>query len=888
MSYLDETDILEHYGTKRHSGRYPWGSGDNPYQHSGDFLARVKELREQGLSDKDIYTGMGLNSSQFRTQISLANSEQRALLVEKVRKLKEKGYSNSEIGRMIDKNESSVRSLLDEGTRARMNAAKATAENLKKQIAEKGMLDVGGGVERELGVSSETMKNALYILEMEGYNVYGRNMAQVTNPGKYTVLKVLTPPGTEYKDVYEDLSQIKSVTDYISYDGGESFKKSFVYPASMDSSRLQIRYAEEGGADKDGVIELRRGVPDLSLGESRYAQVRIMVDGDRYLKGMAVYSDDMPEGVDVIFNTNKHSDVSKRDVMKPIKDDPDNPFGSLIKEHGGQSYYIDEDGNEKLSLINKRSEEGDWDEWSDHLPAQFLSKQPVPMARKQLDMTIANDQAELDSICALTNPTLKKKLLYDFADDCDAAAVHLQAAALPRQHYKVILPDPSMKDNEVYAPTYEDGEKLALVRFPHGGTFEIPVVTVNNKIKSAEDMIGADSPDAIVINSRVAARLSGADFDGDTVMAIPTAGNGKNMKVNIKSSPELEGLKGFDPKSAYPEVPGMKVMTNTQTEMGVISNLITDMTIKGATDDEKARAVRHSMVVIDAEKHRLNYKQSEIDNGIPALKEKYQGGGGASTLISMAKSEQRVTKRVGAARIDPETGALFYKESPETYIDKKTGKTKERMTVSTKMAETKDARTLSSGTLIEDTYADFANSKKSLANRARKEALATSDIRYDPSARKTYDKPCQYLDSQLRLAEMNAPRERQAQRIANSTVAAKKEANPDISKPEEKKLKQQALTDARARVGAKRVTIKIGDDEWAAIQSGAVAPTKLSKIFTYADMEDVRKRAMPRSQTTLTAGQKNRIKAMNNAGYTNGEIAEALGISASTVSEYIK
>ncbi|MCM1579602.1 MAG: helix-turn-helix domain-containing protein, partial [Ruminococcus sp.] len=636
MNYLDDSDFigvetdgefLEHYGTKRHSGRYPWGSGENPYQHSGDFLARVQELRKQGLTNNEIARGMGLNTSQFRTQISLANSEQRAMLVEKVRKLKDKGYNNSEIARMIGKNESSVRSLLDVATQARMNKAKATAELLKEQIKEKGMLDVGSRVEKELNVSAETMKNALYILEMEGYNVYGRNMAQVTNKGKYTVLKVLTPPGTEQKDIYENIEDIKSVTDYISYDGGESFRKSFVYPESMDSKRLQIRYADDGGDKKDGVIELRRGVEDLSLGEAKYAQVRIMVDNDRYLKGMAVYSDNMPDGVDVIFNTNKHSDVPMRDVLKKVKDDPDNPFGSLIKEHGGQSYYDDPNGKytdpltgkkQSLSLINKRAEQGDWNEWSDTLPSQFLAKQNLPMIRKQLKLTLDDKQRELDEICELTNPTVKKKLLDDFAEDCDSAAVHLKAAALPRQKYKVILPGSTVKEDEVYAPTYEDGEKVALIRYPHGGTFEIPILTVNNKQREGRKMIGADSEDAIVIAKSVADRLSGADFDGDTVMVIPTSGNGKNAGVNIKSSPALKGLEGFDPKERYPEVPGMKYMTKggTQNEMGKISNLITDMTIKGAPDEEKARAVRHSMVVIDAEKHHLNYKQSEIDNGI--------------------------------------------------------------------------------------------------------------------------------------------------------------------------------------------------------------------------------------------------------------------------------
>lgn len=108
------------------------------------------------------------------------------------------------------------------------------------------------------------------------------------------------------------------------------------------------------------LIELRRGCQDLSLGDSKYAQVRIMVDGKKYLKGMAVYSDDMPDGVDVIFNTNKTKDVPKMEVLKDIKSDPDNPFGSLIKDadQGGQYWYKDaKTGEEKLGLIayNNRS-----------------------------------------------------------------------------------------------------------------------------------------------------------------------------------------------------------------------------------------------------------------------------------------------------------------------------------------------------------------------------------------------------------------------------------------------------------------------------------------------------------------------------------------------------
>lgn len=892
-------DILMHYGTPRHSGRYPWGSGDNPYQRSGDFLSRIEELKSQGLTETEIAKAMGMSTTQYRAQKSLAKDERRALDVARAKSLREDGLSLNEIAREMGfANDSSVRSLLNERSEARMNQAKKTAEFLKEQIAEKGMIDVGTGVERELGISKEKLKEALAILEAEGYPVYGGRIQQATNPGKHTTLQVVCPPGTEHKEIY-DYDNIHSVKDYISYDDGESFRKSFVYPESMDSSRLKIRYAEDGGIDKDGVIEIRRGVEDLSLGESHYAQVRILVDGNRYLKGMAVYSDDLPDGVDVVFNTNKKQGTPTGDVLKKITNDPENPFGSLIKEHGGQSYYDDPNGKytdpvtgkkQSLSLINKRAEEGDWGEWSDHLPSQFLSKQSMTLINKQLDLATKDKFAEFDEICSLTNPTVKKALLKSFADDCDSAAVHLQAAALPRQKYQVILPVTDMKDDEVYAPNYKNGEKVALIRYPHGGTFEIPILTVNNKQPTAKRMLD-NALDAIGINGKVAERLSGADFDGDTVMVIPTGG-----KVKVTSTPPLKGLEGFDPKLEYggKKEGTFKPMKNTQTEMGKISNLITDMTLKGATQDELARAVRHSMVVIDAEKHKLDYKQSERDNGISALKKKYQGTvdengryhEGAATLISRAKSETSVLKRKGSPIIDKETGEQRYKEVYEEYTDKN-GKVKVRTQASTKMAETKDARTLSSGTPQEEAYADYANNMKSLANRARREMMNTGKIAYSASAKRTYQAEVDSLEAKLNVALKNAPRERQAQILANAAVKAKKQENPDMTKGEIKKANQQALTAARNSVGAKREPIQITDREWEAIQAGAISENRLTQIINNVDTDKLRQRATPRATTTLSSAKVNKIASMNASGYTTAEIAEALGVSASTVSKYL-
>ena len=902
-------EMLMHYGMPRRSGRYPWGSGDNPYQHSGDFLSRVEELKKQGLSETDIAKSMGLTTTQYRTQKSLAKDERRALDVARARSLREDGKSLNEIAAIMGfSNDSSVRSLLNENSEARMNQAKKTAEFLKKQIEEKGMIDVGTGVERELGISKEKLNQALYILEQEGYPVYGGGVPQVTNPGKQTNIKVICPPGTEHREIY-NFENVHSLSDYVSHDGGETYDPKYVYPKSMDSSRIQIRYAEDGGTQKDGVVEIRRGVDDLSLGESHYAQVRILVDGTHYIKGMAIYSDDLPDGVDVVFNTNKKTGTPmlgpKNDtVLKPIGKDPDNPFGSLIKDgivdpddptskKGGQSYYYDKDGKKQLSLINKRAEEGDWGEWSDHLPSQFLSKQSMTLIKKQLGLATADKQAEFDEICSLTNPTVKKALLKSFADDCDSAAVHLQAAALPRQKYQVILPITSMKDNEVYAPNYRNGEQVALIRFPHGGTFEIPVLTVNNKQADAKRILG-NAMDAVGINSKVAERLSGADFDGDTVMVIPTGG-----KVKITSTRALEGLEGFDPKLEYGGKPegSFKPMRNTQTEMGKISNLITDMTLRGAVPEELARAVRHSMVVIDAEKHHLDYKQSEIDNGIASLKKKYQGSydedgryhEGAATLISRAKSETSVLKRKGSPIIDPETGEQTYKEVYEEYTDKN-GRTRVRTQASTKMAETKDAFTLVSDadTPQERAYATYANEMKSLANRARKEMLSTGKIAYSASAKETYQEEVDHLMAQLNVALRNAPRERQAQVIANATVAAKKQENPDMTRSEIKKASQQALTAARTTVGASRETISISDREWEAIQAGAISENRLTQIINNVDIDTLRQRATPRSTTVLSTAKVNKIASMSASGYSTAEIAEALGVSTSTVNKYLK
>lgn len=892
-------DILMHYGVKRRSGRYPWGSGKEPYQHSGDFLSRVNELKKQGMTEKQIAEELGMSTTDLRMQTRVANHERRALEVARAQSLRDDGLSLNEIAKEMGyANDSSIRSLLNENTAASKNAARNTANVLKEVLEEKGVLDVGAGVEKELGVSRQTLQEALFILETEGYVHTGISLGQMPNPHNRTTYEVIAKSDKDAKGVqrelYEDPSKIQSFKEYYSNDGGVTYSK-LEYPASINSDRVKIQYGDEGGKLKDGVIEIRRGVEDLDLGNSHYAQVRILVDDSHYLKGMAMYSDDIPDGYDIVFNTNKKSGTPKTEVMKSIKEDPDNPFGASIKANG-QSKYIGKDGKEHLSAINKIKEEGDWDRMSKNLSSQFLSKQPSKLIKQQLDLTYKDKVAEFDEIMALTNPTVRKKRLQEFADECDSAVVHMKAAALPRQSSRVILPITSLKENEVYAPSYKNGETVALIRYPHGGTFEIPVLTVNNKSKSARSVLDPSILDAIGINPKVAERLSGADFDGDSVTVIPITGKSK-----VKSTPALKGLEDFDPKVQYSTEgkTGVKLMTKDQTQkqMGVVSNLITDMTLRGAPESDIVKAVKHSMVVIDAEKHKLDYKQSEKDNDIATLKKRWQTrttedgttkSGGASTLISLHDRDVDVPERRGSARIDPDTGKVTYKTTGRTYTNKK-GETVAATSKSKLLLETDDLNTLSSGTTAEKYYADYGNKMKALANTARKAYVSTGRLEYNPTAAKTYKTEVSRLNAALNTAAKNAPKERRAQAIANSQVKAKMQDNPDMDKKEVQKLRNFAINNARASVGAsgKGTRINISDKEWEAIQAGAISDSKLTQILRYADPDRVKQLSTPKTSTQLSTAKINKVKAMVASGYTTAEIAEAVGVSRSTVSQYV-
>jgi len=872
---IPEDDYLEHYGILRRSGRYPWGSGGPEKASNKSFLGYVAQLQKQGLSETEIAEGIGVTTTQLRAAKSIARNEERQNDINTAQRLADKGMSNVAIAERMGKPEATVRSLLAPGVKDRADILMSTSTMLKGQVAAKKYIDIGTGVENQLGISQTKLATAVAVLQEEGYKVHYLKVKQL-GTGKQTTVKVLTAPDVPYSEVSANRANIKQIQSF-SEDGGRSYI-GIQTPLSISSKRIGIRYAEDGGADSDGVIHVRPNIDDISLGSARYAQVRIAVDGTHYLKGMAMYKEDLPQGVDLLFNTNKKNTGNKLDAMKAIKDDPDNPFGAVVRQR------INPKTGKVNSAMNIVNEEGDWDRWSKNLSSQMLSKQSPALAKLQLDMLFERKQREFDDIMSLTNPTVRQKLLEGFADSADSASVSLKAAALPRQRSNVILPMNTLPENQIYAPNFRHGERVVLIRYPHGGVFEIPELTVNNRHPQARTALG-NAKDAVGINAKVAERLSGADFDGDTVLVIP------NNRRQVKTSPALEGLKGFDPQRSYPAYEGMKVMTarTKAIQMGEVSNLITDMTIHGATHQELARAVRHSMVVIDAEKHKLNWKQSAIDNGIAQLKTKYQGGprAGASTLISRARSQVHIPERkprpaAEGGPVDKMTGQKVFVPTGATITNRK-GQNVLRTVKSRKLAETQDAHTLSSGTTIEKVYADHSNSLKNLANKARQIAVTTKPNPYSPSAKSAYEPQVSSLRAKLAIAEKNAPLERQAQLIANAIVRAKVDANPDMEPSDRKKIEGLALAEARVRTGAGKQRIEITPQEWAAIQAGAISTNTLKKILNNADQEKVKELATPRTKIAMTPAKTARARIMLDLGYTQAEVADQIGVSLTTL-----
>jgi DNA-binding CsgD family transcriptional regulator/uncharacterized protein YukE len=888
---VDEETYLIHYGILRRSGRYPWGSGGDEYlefKNSKHFLDYVNGFKQEGMSEKEIAQGVGLTIAELRASYTAARNEFKQEQISEAQRYKDRGNSDQAISQRMGVSESTVRNLLKPGEKEKHDALTNTVNMLKEQVAKKKFVDIGDGVATSINLAETRLNAAVTVLKNELYKVHLIKIDQATSPHK-TTYKVLCPPGTTWGEVNKNKHQIQLLNTETP-DGGYTFTKPHP-PITVNPKRLGIKYAEDGGSKQDGVIYVRPNSPDLTLGASRYAQVRIKIGEDHYLKGMAMYNDNMPEGVDLLFHTSKSDTGNKLDVLKKIKDDPDLPFGSLTRqvlENKGQP-------NERnISAMNIVNEEGNWTKWSRSLSPQFLAKQDPSLARKQLAVTTTQRRRELDEIKSLTNPVVKRKLLASFADGADRASVNLKAAALSQeQRWHAILPISSMKPNEVYAPNYDNGTHVVLVRYPHGGTFEIPELTVNNRNREAQKLLG-DAVDAVGIHHSTAERLSGADFDGDTVIVIP------NNQGKIKATKALAGLQGFNPRVEYKAYPGMPPVKEErkQQEMGKISNLITDMTVRGASPEELARAIRHSMVVIDSANHNLDFKRSELQNGIRQLKEEYQGKGGergkptsgASTLLSRSNARVRVLERKDRSYkeggpIDPITGRKMTVPTGRTY---KSGKS---VTIGSRQGyETQDAHTLSSGQPIEKIYADYSNTVKTMANEARLEFMKTPSLKYSRSAKTAYASEVASLNSKLALAVEHRPLERQAQLFADAEIQAKRQSNPQLDDASLKKIKQQAINTARTRVGAdkKEKRIDVTPKEWDAIQAGAISNHKLEEILTNTDLEKLRKYATPYEKRLMDSSKSSQARQLLALGYTRAEIARRLGVSVTTLNTSLK
>lgn len=948
---------LIHYGTPRHSGRYPWGSGKDP-QRSKSFATKIAELKKQGLSEPEIAKALGLKTTtELRARKHIESEAKYGAQLAMAARLRAKGYSDVAISKRMGVSPNTVKNILLPETQERHRINEATKNMLQSQADKKGMIDVGNASNYQLGVTRTKMDVSIAELVMtKGYVLTEIQTPQLGTTNKTTVRTLISPEvmkkaraeyvvkdpekwnglSQEVKDAKiaylyasKNAGDIKLITDW-STDGGETYK-SVQPPVSIDSKRVMVRFDDDtpSGSSMDGVIQLRRGVPDLALPpNAHYAQVRIAVDNSHYMKGMAIYSDDMPKGVDVIYNSTKKSSVGKLGAMKPMNTVVDTEDGGAIyldadgkqkiNEFGAsirQITYTDKSGKEQQSAINivgfvgkqDSGVEGSWNTWSKTLSSQFLSKQPPELAKQQLNLDYLDSKDTFDQYMKITQPAVKQRLLDSFADECDSKAVHLKAAALPRQTSNVIIPITSLKENECYSPSYRDGEQLALIRYPHAGVFEIPIVTNNTRNKEAISVLGTDSIDAIGITPRTAEQLSGADFDGDTVIAIPY-----DPRI-IKSASPLKALENFNPKTAYPAYEGMPKMTNQQkqAEMGKVSNLITDMTVKGAPLSEIARAVKHSMVVIDAEKHNLNYTQSYIDNSIAELKARYQGGTvtnprGASTLISRASSEQRVGKRKaltkeqalatgrtlvrkGAYSVDVKTGEKVFAYTNEGYY-KKNGTFVQTQVKSTKMYEAKDARTLMSKNAepIEIVYADYANSMKKLGDLARKESASIKMTPQSKSAKEVYKTEVESLNAQLRIALSNAPLERQVHLVGNKQLELRKAANPNMEPKQIKKLRGQILNDMRERIGANKQPVIITPKEWEAIEAGAISNSMLTQILNNTNLDVVQAYATPRTKTLMSESKIARARIYQQQGRTLSQIADMLGVSVSTLSNALK
>lgn len=935
-----------------------WEKIPEGYQIDSDFDRQIKALKKEGYTEAQLAIGLGITTQSLKARESIATNIAKREFLDKNRELiegikgpdgnwiKEPITNRSERARILGVTEGTLRSRENGQVDENSKIIFEVADILRDEMSKSKYLDVGKGtaerisLEQKMNVKPDRLATAIEILKLEGFDTINVQVDQMgSRAGNKTTIQALVPPGTTYQQLKNDVLTTEGVIGVYSgprLDSNSGSFRKIEEPVAIDPSRIFVRYAEEGGKERDGLIELRRGVDDISLGNAAYAQVRIAVEGGKYLKGMALQTDDIPEGYDILVNSNKPIGTPKEDTFKklePSKAIPGNPFGTSIRTNPDEDYiiqrhYIDsKTGEEKLSAINVVNAEGDWAQWSKTVASQLLAKQSPDLVKQQLEKTYEAREQEFNEIMSLTNTVVQKRLLDEFEKNTDKAAVDLKAVAFPGQSTRVLLPYPDMNPKECYCPGYDNGEMVALIRYPHGGVFEIPALTVNNKYEAARKDLG-NCRDAIGIHPDAAATLSGADFDGDTVIAIPILDKYGNKVTPLTSSDDInmqpyEKLKGFDtkqfalPKDVVYEADGVtrrkdpRVMQDEAArgkQMGIATNLIMDLTSKRADPDDIVNAVMYSMVVVDAYKHGLDWKLAKKVFEIDRINKKYRSSGGSDTIMTKAKSPEYIYPRkekTAVSKMSEEelkrwyAGEKIYEDISKTvaWRDKETGEYHEvqkrgKKIPSTRMAEEKDPYKLMSNspTEIEMSYADFATRLKALATRARKElrSIATYTKNTDPSLKEKYKDEIKSLMDQKTVAIAGKPLEKQAQAYANKKFQIFKEDNPDLDDDKYDKFKGRFIQEARDRIGAKQTRVTISDKEWEAIQSGVISASQLDELLDYADMDRVKKLAMPRSTGSLSYSQIQAIeRALRKEDANIAEVASDFGVSVSTIFNYV-
>ena len=239
-----------HYGRGHldggNSGRYPWGSGENPYQRLESFMSIYKKLRSEGMDDEaigqiwgmpvaqaftqayqslkkdyglsrtDVAHLWGITTSELDAKQQIYTAQVDSMNLFKARNLKEHGYSNVKIAELMNTTEGSVRNWLSQDESRKQKIIDETTSVLRNAVKEKNYIQVGAGVEARLGITPTKMKAALALLKEEGYEVINVQVDQL-GTGNKTTVKVLCPPGTTYRELKsKHIGDIQLPDDYIS------------------------------------------------------------------------------------------------------------------------------------------------------------------------------------------------------------------------------------------------------------------------------------------------------------------------------------------------------------------------------------------------------------------------------------------------------------------------------------------------------------------------------------------------------------------------------------------------------------------------------------------------------------------------------------------------